>query len=63
MVLVKDDEVPVACMNKFVFRIDAAGFIGPQQVLEGAEDDNGPGFVGLGILLVDIQVVVMGVLV
>ena len=63
MVLVKDDEVPVDCMNKFVFRLDAAGFIGPQQVLEGAEDDNGPGFVGLGILLVDIQVVVMGVLI
>ena len=27
VLFIKDDQIPVVCVNKFVFRLDAAGFV------------------------------------
>ena len=49
MIFVKDDDVPVGGMHPFVFRLDAAAFVGAEVILKGTEADDGARQVGIFI--------------
>ena len=49
------------CVDKLIFRLDAAALAGAQQILEGTEHHNRPVLIRPGILLVHIDAVVVGI--
>ena len=52
VVLVEYNDVPICGMDELVFRLDAARFICAEQILEGAEYDDGLRFIARGVLLI-----------
>ena len=63
MVFIEDNKIPVASMDKLILRFDAAAFICPQKILEGTKYHDRTLFVRFGILFINVNAVVMGILI
>ena len=63
VILIEDYQVPSRGVDKLILCLDAATLVRTQQVLERTEHHDRPRLVGSLKLLVDVQVVVLGILV